>query len=164
MVVVGWKVEFSFVTTDALGSFIISHGCFFSSVECPKPNSDTFLWITNLSCPFSPWPLPNPSVLVLPYPLITITITITTTFLISPNYYCFKANQKNINNTFFNLLPYQKNHYFTNKMEKKKHIFHLQRFNLSPSPPHKTFLSPFFFTFSISQHKKAHFFSYKMQN
>lgn len=63
------KVEFGLVPTNAPRGLIISPGCFFRCVVCPKPNSNALVRITNLSCPFPPWPLPDSSVLILPRPL-----------------------------------------------------------------------------------------------
>ncbi|KAJ0914795.1 hypothetical protein HanPSC8_Chr06g0242641 [Helianthus annuus] len=38
---------------------------FFRRVKCAKPDSNTLLWVSDLGCPFPPWPLPDPSELVL---------------------------------------------------------------------------------------------------
>ena len=60
------KINLSFFATDFSSFFVISSSSFFCSVECTKPNTNSFSWITNLCSPFSPWTLSNPSVEILP--------------------------------------------------------------------------------------------------
>lgn len=60
------KVELGLVATDTLGCFVVSSGGFFGCVVGAEPNSDAFVWVSNLRRPLSPRPLPYSSVHVLP--------------------------------------------------------------------------------------------------
>lgn len=60
------EVELGFVTADAFGGDVVGSGRFFGWVVSTEPDSDAFLWVSNLGRPFPPWSLPYPSVDVLP--------------------------------------------------------------------------------------------------
>ncbi|KAG6571771.1 hypothetical protein SDJN03_28499, partial [Cucurbita argyrosperma subsp. sororia] len=50
----------------AKAAFVIGNGSSLGSVEGAKPNSSRFVGVTNLRCPFSPWPLSYASIMSLP--------------------------------------------------------------------------------------------------
>lgn len=69
------EVDFGFLATNLAGFFVIGSSCFFGSVECAEPDSNSFPWVTNLSCPFAPGALPYSPVEILPLPLGLFLIT-----------------------------------------------------------------------------------------
>lgn len=57
-----WKIEFCSVSSESQCGFVVGSCGGFRRVECSEPHSCRLVWISNLRCPFSPWPLPNSSV------------------------------------------------------------------------------------------------------
>lgn len=61
-----WEIDFGFFTTNYARFVVISSSSFFRSIESTKPNTNTFSWVTNFSCPFTPRSLSYTPVLGLP--------------------------------------------------------------------------------------------------
>jgi len=62
-----WEVELGFGAFESKRGLVVGDGRALRRVEGAQPNSGGFLRVSDLCCPFSPWPLPHSSVVSSPH-------------------------------------------------------------------------------------------------